>query len=221
MLPFNFHDHVKAGFLLAFMLFLCYNNARVNFAESPETLDIQGFLKIFGFYLTQADDLGRVVIPKEIRRTMHIKEGAPLEIFTDTEGGVIFKKYSPISEISDVTEHFADVLYRSVTTPVLICDRDHVISCAGVSKKDFLEKRISAELESVMESRQLYTGDRDKQLFPIEGIDYGASIAMPIIGNGDILGAVVFLWSDGSKISPTETKLAQVAASFIGKQMEQ
>ena len=113
------------------------------------------------------------------------------------------------------------MLYRSVTTPVLICDRDHVISCAGVSKKDFLEKRISAELESVMESRQLYTGDRDKQLFPIEGIDYGASIAMPIIGNGDILGAVVFLWSDGSKISPTETKLAQVAASFIGKQMEQ
>lgn len=221
MLPFNFHDHVKAGFLLAFMLFLCYNNARVNFVESPETLDIQGFLKIFGFYLTQADDLGRVVIPKEIRRTMHIKEGAPLEIFTDTEGGVIFKKYSPISEISDVTEHFADVLYRSVTTPVLICDRDHVISCAGVSKKDFLEKRISAELESVMESRQLYTGDRDKQLFPIEGIDYGASIAMPIIGNGDILGAVVFLWSDGSRISPTETKLAQVAASFIGKQMEQ
>ena len=167
------------------------------------------------------DDLGRVVIPKEIRRTMHIKEGAPLEIFTDTEGGVIFKKYSPISEISDVTEHFADLLYRSVTTPVLICDRDHVISCAGVSKKDFLEKRISAELESVMESRQLYTGDRDKQLFPIEGIDYGASIAMPIIGNGDILGAVVFLWSDGSRISPTETKLAQVAASFIGKQMEQ
>ena len=171
--------------------------------------------------MTQGDDLGRVVIPKEIRRTMHIKEGAPLEIFTDTEGGVIFKKYSPISEISDVTEHFADVLYRSVTTPVLICDRDHVISCAGVSKKDFLEKRISTELESVMESRQLYTGDRDKQLYPVEGIDHGASIAMPIIGNGDILGAVVFLWSDGSKISPTETKLAQVAASFIGKQMEQ
>ena len=108
-----------------------------------------------------------------------------------------------------MTEHFADVLYRSVTTPVLICDRDHVVSCAGVSKKDFLEKRISSELESIMESRQLYTGDRDRQMYPIEGIDYGASIAMPIIGNGDILGAVVFLWSDGSRISPTETKLAQ------------
>lgn len=80
MLPFNFHDHVKAGFLLAFMLFLCYNNARVNFVESPETLDIQGFLKIFGFYLTQADDLGRVVIPKEIRRTMRIREGDPSQM---------------------------------------------------------------------------------------------------------------------------------------------
>ncbi len=151
---------------------------------------------------------------------MHIKEGAPLEIFTDTEGGVIFKKYSPISEISDVTEHFADVLYRSVNTPVLISDRDHIISCAGVSRKDFLDRRISAELEKIMEERQLYTGDREKQLFPIDGIDYGASIAAPIIGNGDILGAVVFLWSDGSKLSPTEIKLAQVAASFIGKQME-
>ena len=102
----------------------------------------------------------------------------------------------------------------------LVSDRDRIISCAGVSKKDFLDKRISAELEKIMEERQLYTGDREKQLFPVDGIDYGASIAAPIIGNGDILGAVVFLWSDGSKISPTEIKLAQVAASFIGKQME-
>lgn len=167
------------------------------------------------------DDLGRVVIPKEIRRTMHIKEGAPLEIFTDAEGGVIFKKYSPISEISDVTEHFADVLYRNVSTPVVICDRDHVISVAGVSKRDFLEKRISPELEKTMEERKIYTGDRDRMLYPVDGIERGASVAAPIIGNGDILGAVVFLWSDGSKTTATEIKLAQVAASFIGKQMEQ
>lgn len=166
------------------------------------------------------DDLGRVVIPKEIRRTMHIKEGSPLEIYTDTEGGVIFKKYSPIGEITDTAEHFADVLYRSVNTPILICDRDHVIACAGVSKRDFLEKRITPELEKIMEERQVYTGDIEKQIFPVEGIDYGSSIAAPIIGNGDILGAVVFLWSDGTRISPTEIKLAQVAASFIGKQME-
>ncbi|MBQ7043501.1 MAG: AbrB/MazE/SpoVT family DNA-binding domain-containing protein [Clostridia bacterium] len=167
------------------------------------------------------DDLGRVVIPKEIRRTMHIREGAPLEIFTDTQGGVIFKKYSPVGELSDVTEHYADVLYRSVNTPILICDRDHVISCAGVSKRDFMERHISEELENVMEERKLYTGDVDNMLYPIDGIAYAASIVAPIISNGDILGAVVFLFSDGTQISPTETKLAQVAASFLGRQMEE
>lgn len=167
------------------------------------------------------DDLGRVVIPKEIRRTMHIKEGAPLEIFTDTEGGVIFKKYSPISELSDVTEHYADVLYRSINTPVLICDRDHIISVAGISKKDFKDKRISAELESIMEERRLFTCESGEKLYAVEGIDYSAAIAAPIISSGDVLGAVIFLWSDGVKISSTETKLAQVAASFIGRQMEE
>ena len=167
------------------------------------------------------DDLGRVVIPKEIRRTMHIKEGAPLEIFTDTEGGVIFKKYSPISELSDVTEHYTDVLYRSVDAPVLICDRDHVISCAGVSKKEFLDRRISSELESVMEERKPFTADSKDKLHPIDGVEYSASVIVPIISSGDILGAVIFLWSDSGRVTSTETKLAQVAASFIGRQMEE
>ena len=152
---------------------------------------------------------------------MHIREGAPLEIYTDTEGGVIFKKYSSVGELSDVTEHYADVLYRSINTPILICDRDHVISCAGVSKRDFIDRRISDELEKIMDERRIYTGDQSEQMYPIDGIDYAASIAAPIISNGDILGAVVFLWSDGSKISPTETKIAQVAASFLGRQMEE
>lgn len=167
------------------------------------------------------DDLGRVVIPKEIRRTMHIREGAPLEIFTDTQGGVIFKKYSPVGELSDVTEHYADVLYRSVNTPVLICDRDHVISCAGISKKDFLDKRISEELEGLMDERRNFVNDGSEQLFPVESSSHGASIASPIISNGDVLGAVVFLLGDGTKITPVETKLAQVAASFLGRQMEE
>lgn len=167
------------------------------------------------------DDLGRVVIPKEIRRTMHIREGAPLEIFTDTQGGVIFKKYSPVGELSDVTEHYADVLYRSVNMPVLICDRDHVISCAGVSKRDFLDKRISEELVGLMDERRNFVSDGSQQLNPVEGSAYNASIASPIISSGDVLGAVVFLWSDGTKITPVETKLAQVAASFLGRQMEE
>lgn len=190
------------------------NHKSTNRLKGAKTMKATGIVR-------RIDDLGRVVIPKEIRRTMHIREGAPLEIFTDTQGGVIFKKYSPVGELSDVTEHYADVLYRSVSTPVLICDRDHVISCAGVSKKDFLDKRISEQLEGLMEERRTFAGDGSQELTPVEGIAYNASIAAPIISNGDVLGAVVFLWSDGSKISPVEIKLAQVAASFLGRQMEE
>ena len=167
------------------------------------------------------DDLGRVVIPKEIRRTMHIREGAPLEIFTDTQGGVIFKKYSPIGELSDITEQYADVLNRSVGAPVLICDRDHVISVAGISKRDMADKRVSAELEKIMDDRRMVTDEFGERVYPIEGSDSTASVIAPIISNGDILGAVVFLRSDSAQIGQSEIKLAQVAASFLGKQMEE
>ncbi len=166
------------------------------------------------------DDLGRVVIPKEIRRTMHIKEGAPLEIFTDTQGGVIFKKYSPVGELTDTTDQYCEVLNRSVNMPVLICDRDHVISVSGAPKREFAERRISEALEELMESRTSFLKENEQQLMPVDGLSHTADIAVPIISSGDILGAVVFLSSENVHASRTELKLAQVAASFIGKQME-
>lgn len=223
MLPFNFHDHVKAGFLLAFMLFLCYNNARVNFVESPETLDIQGFLKIFGFYLTQADDLGRVVIPKEIRRTMRIREGDPLEIYTDADGEVIFKKYSQVGELSSLTAQYAEVLHKNTGLPVVITDRDRVISCAGVPKKETVERRITQALENIMENRSPFICEEGGERFhPIEGVERDAAAAFPIIGAGDVSGAVVLLTADEASVpTQTEIKLVQVAASFLGKQMEE
>ncbi len=89
------------------------------------------------------DDLGRVVIPKEIRRTMRIREGDPLEIFTDNDGEVIFKKYSPIGELSSFAGQYGEVLFKTGGYPVIICDRDHVISVAGVSKKELIERRVS------------------------------------------------------------------------------
>lgn len=104
------------------------------------------------------DDLGRVVIPKEIRRTMRIREGDPLEIFTASDGEVIFKKYSPIGELSEFADQYAEVLCRATDLPVIITDRDHVISVSGISKKEYLERRISSELETLMESRTNYTG---------------------------------------------------------------
>ena len=131
------------------------------------------------------DDLGRVVIPKEIRRTMHIKEGAPLEIFTDTQGGVIFKKYSPVSELTDTTDQYADVLYRSVTMPVIICDRDRAISVSGASKREFCDSRISKELEQLMEDRQSFIRTQGEKLTPIEGINHNAAVAVPIISSAE------------------------------------
>ena len=166
------------------------------------------------------DDLGRVVIPKEIRRTMHIKEGAPLEIFTDTQGGVIFKKYSPVGELTDTTDLYCEVLNRSVNMPVLICDRDHVISVSGAPKREFAERRISEALEDLMESRASFFSENGEQLLPVEGVSHRAEIAVPIISSGDILGAVVLLSSENVRATQTDLKLAQVAASFLGKQME-
>ena len=159
------------------------------------------------------DDLGRVVIPKEIRRTMRIREGDPLEIYTDADGEVIFKKYSPIGELS-----------RSTNLPVLICDRDHVIACAGIPKREAVDRRISANLESLMEKRSnfVYSGSGES-LRPVEGLERMAGIAYPIIGSGDVSGAVVLLMAENGATAPssTEIKLMQVAASFLGKQMEE
>ena len=170
------------------------------------------------------DDLGRVVIPKEIRRTLRIREGDPLEIYTATDGEVIFKKYSPVGEMSAFAMQYADVLSRISSLPTIICDRDHVIAAAGVSKREFLERRVSQVLEMYMENRRSYAchqGDITP-VTPVEGIDHDAAVIFPIIAAGDVTGAVVMLKSESMKFpSDTEVKLAQSAAAFLGKQMEE
>jgi len=170
------------------------------------------------------DDLGRVVIPKEIRRTMRIREGDPLEIYTDADGEVIFKKYSPVGELSPITKQFADVLYRNTDMAVLVFDRDKVISSAGLPKKEAFERRVTPMLESIMEKRSTYVAAKDmKKLAPAEGLSREASVAVPIIGGGDVSGAVVLLKDENSDSEPTQTeiKLTQMAASFLGRQMEE
>ena len=170
------------------------------------------------------DDLGRVVIPKEIRRTMRIREGDPLEIFTDRDGEVIFKKYSPIGELSELAVTYCEVLTKSTDQAVIICDRDHCIAAGGIPKKEVLERRVTSGLEDVMEGRRLYTtlaNQSGEQLFALEGTDIPASIVAPIISAGDIVGAVVFLnVSAADEIPQSDIKLATVAASFLGKNME-
>ena len=169
------------------------------------------------------DDLGRVVIPKEIRRTMRIREGDPLEIFTASDGEVIFKKYSPIGELSEFAGQYTDVLCRATGLPVLITDRDHVIAVAGMPKKDAMERRISAQLEELIENRENYIASPDtKALHPLADREKEAGLAFPIIGGGDVAGAVVLMLNEnGSMPTQTEIKLVTVAASFLGKQTEE
>ncbi len=168
------------------------------------------------------DDLGRVVIPKEIRRTLRIREGDALEIFTDAQGEVIFKKYSPVGELSAFAAQYAEVLSKSVSLPVLISDRDHIVASAGVSRKEYLERRVTPELEECMQTRQSFVSKGKVGLRPVEGMDRAASIICPIVASSDVTGAVILLVNENEEApTETETKLVQVAASFLGKQMEE
>lgn len=169
------------------------------------------------------DDLGRVVIPKEIRRTMRIREGDPLEIYTSNDGEVIFKKYSPINELSDGASQAADVVYKLSSLPVVVFDRDHVVCVSGAQKKEYNERRISPALEDILESRKsyVYKGDMSQQIMPVEGVGKHAVAACPIISSGDVIGAVSILGNDvDTKGNDNHLMLAQAAAMFLGKQIE-
>ncbi|WP_461207200.1 stage V sporulation protein T [Clostridium sp. DL1XJH146] len=174
------------------------------------------------------DDLGRVVIPKEIRRTLRIREGDPLEIFTDREGGVILKKYSPIGELGDFAKEYAESLHSMVGNIILISDKDSIISVSGATKKEYVDKKISAEIEKIMEERQIITlGSGNEKLIPIiddEEIEgkYTNQVIAPIIAEGDAIGTVVIVSGESDiKFAEMEEKLAGTAALFLGKQMEQ
>ena len=165
------------------------------------------------------DVLGRVVIPKEIRRTMRIREGDPLEIYTDRDGEVIFKKYSPMGELGAFVGELAEALSRTAGLSVAICDRDAVIAAAGGAKKDIFEKSISSDLENLMEQRHIYEHDGSDTGISVSGNDqYHVLVAAPIISEGDVTGCVTFL-SDSEDARPTEveSKLSQTAASFLAK----
>ena len=171
------------------------------------------------------DDLGRVVIPKEIRRTMRIREGDPLEIFTQQDGEVVFKKYSPLGELTPLAVPLTDVMAKTCGTTVAVTDRDRVVAVAGPGRKDLADRKISGELDTLLESRQTYTAPGEDKLRPADGVERFAAVAVPILSAGDVLGAVcVFSPEDDLRGSAapreSELRLAQVGAGFLGKQME-
>ena len=173
------------------------------------------------------DDLGRVVIPKEIRKTLRIKEGDPLEIFTDREGQVILKKYSPIGELTEFATEYAETLSKTTGHIACITDKDTIIAVSGGSKKEFLEQNISEELEQLMEDKEIYTSKENSNIsMPITRNDnserkYNSQVVYPIISNGDTIGTVILLSKESNtKMNEVEKKVAQSAAAFLGSQME-
>ena len=177
------------------------------------------------------DDLGRVVIPKEIRRTLRIREGDPLEIFVDRDGEVILKKYSPIGELGDFAKEYADSLYEATQHIALIADRDNIIAVAGAPKKEFLSKPVGPAVERVMEDRKAVLINKPgehkycKECITTDdetGCKFTAEVIAPIIAEGDPIGAVILCSKEPNvQMADMELKLAETAAGFLAKQMEQ
>lgn len=173
------------------------------------------------------DDLGRIVIPKEIRRTLRIKEGDPIEIFTDKEGEVILKKYSPIGELSEFATGYAETLAKTTGHIACITDKDSIIAVSGGSKKEYLEKAISPELEKLIENKEVYTSkDNNEKALPItqnanSTTLNNSQVIYPIISDGDVIGSIVLLSKEqNAKMGESELKVAQSAAGFLSSQLE-
>ena len=174
------------------------------------------------------DELGRVVIPKEIRRTLRIREGDPLEIYTDHDGEVILKKYSPIGEIAAIAKDYTDSLYRTLGHVALISDRDAIVSVSGTNKKDYVEKALSQEVDRILQSRQMQVLNLSSgaKMLPVTSDDrpelYSAQILVPILADGEIIGGLILLSREsGVQMSDIDQKVAETTASIVGRQMEQ
>lgn len=192
----------------------------------------KGFDQTVNFFappLTHRDELGRVVIPKEIRRTLRIREGDPLEIYTDRDGEVILKKYSPIGEMSSFAKDYTESLFRSLGHIAVIVDRDQVVAASGLPRKELGDKPISRALETAIASRQTValnqqSGGRMVAVTTEEdqNPNYTAQVISPIIADGEAIGAVLLMSRDnGVKMGDTELKVAETAAGIVGRQMEQ
>ena len=173
------------------------------------------------------DDLGRIVIPKEIRKVLRIKEGDPIEIFTGREGEVILKKYSPIGELSEFATDYAETLAKTTGHIACITDKDSVIAVSGGARKEYLEQSISKELEQLMDDKEIYTSNQNNDIsLPITKNDnqerkFNSQVIYPIISQGDVIGSVILLSIEqNKKMNETEVKVAQSAAGFLSSQME-
>ena len=171
----------------------------------------------------RVDDLGRIVIPKEIRRTLRIREGDPLEIYTEKDGGVIFRKYSPMGDLQEFASQMCESIGSATGHIAAVSDRDSIIALYGAPKRDLVDKPNSPELEKLMEQRRFYLfRNGDTPIFASDGADkYRLGAAAPILSQGDLMGCVMLLLGENdSPLQETDQDLAKLAAGFLGRQME-
>ena len=171
----------------------------------------------------RVDDLGRIVIPKEIRSTLLIREGDPLEIYTEKDGGVIFRKYSPRGDLQEFASQMSESIGSATGHIAAVADRDSIIALHGAPKRDLIDKPNSPELEKLMEQRKNYRYmPGDILLKATEGTEkYHLGVASPILSQGDLMGCVMLLLGEGdSPLQEADQGLARMVAGFLGKQME-
>ena len=171
----------------------------------------------------RVDDLGRIVIPKEIRRTLRIREGDPLEIYTEKDGGVIFRKYSPMGDLQDFAAQMCEAIGSNTGRIAAVSDRDSIIALSGAPKRELIDKPNSPELDRLMEQRTNYRYESGGPLIPAaEGSEkYRLGVAAPILSQGDLMGCVMILLHEGvAPLTEPDQRQAQTAADFLGKQME-
>ncbi len=171
----------------------------------------------------RVDDLGRIVIPKEIRRTLKIREGDPLEIYTEKDGGVIFRKYSPMGEMQEFASQMCEAIHANTGLVAAVSDRDSIIALSGASKRELLEKPNSQELDRLMENRKHYRYTPGESLLRATEASekYHLGVASPILCQGDLIGSVMLLMGDNAPVpEESDQRLAQTIAGFLGSQME-
>ena len=171
----------------------------------------------------RVDDLGRIVIPKEIRRTLRIREGDPLEIYTEKDGGVIFRKYSPMGDLQEFAAQMCESIGSATGHIAAVADRDSIIALHGAPKRDLMDKPNSPELDRIMEQRRHYLyKPGDAPIFAAEGEEkYRLGAASPILSQGDLMGCVMLLLDEeGSALQESDQSLAKTAAGFLGKTLE-
>ena len=168
------------------------------------------------------DDLGRIVIPKEIRKTLKVKEGMPLEIYTDKEGGIILRKFLPFSEMSSLSEEFAQCVAQQMGNAVFVTDREKVVAAAGYTGEDIVGEPISHILENILDDRdeRLPLSEINRFIPIIHGMEEHEQICQAIRSNGQIIGAIIIQAKDRKqRLGESEKKIALVAAEFLGKQV--